>query len=42
MSGDGFQDDCLNLIQSYCEHKSTDYQLFCEEWKRKGFHYVFL
>lgn len=42
MSGDGFRDDCVDLINAYCDRKSTDFQLFCDEWKQKDFHYVFL
>lgn len=41
MSGEGFHDDCIDLINAYCERNSTDFQLFCDDWKRKGFHYVF-
>ncbi|XP_055318695.1 uncharacterized protein LOC129576844 [Sitodiplosis mosellana] len=41
MSAEGFHDDCIDLINEYCSRNSTDFQLFCDIWKEKGFHYVF-
>lgn len=41
MSGEGFHEDCVDLINTYCSRSSTDFQLFCDDWKQKGFHYVF-
>lgn len=40
--GDGFKEDCLDLIKAVVAHKSLDFQYFCSEWKRMGFHYVFM
>lgn len=39
---DGFKEDCLDLIKSVVAHKSLDFRYFCDEWKRMGFHYVFM
>lgn len=39
---DGFKEDALDLIKAVVAHKSTDFRYFCDEWKRMGFHYVFM
>lgn len=41
-SCDGFKEDCLDLIRAVVAHKSLDFRYFCDEWKRMGFHYVFM
>lgn len=39
---DGFKEDCLDLIRTVVAHRSSDFRYFCDEWKRMGFHYVFM
>lgn len=39
---EGFKQDCLDLIKAVVAHKSLDFRYFCDEWKRMGFHYVFM
>ncbi|XP_031622542.1 uncharacterized protein LOC116340273 [Contarinia nasturtii] len=41
MSVEGFHDDCMELINNYCSRNETDFELFCDDWKQMGFHYVF-
>lgn len=39
---DGFQEDCIDLINAFQTHKTLDFQDFCTEWKQIGFHYIFM
>lgn len=39
---EGFEDDCLDLISSYVAKNTTDFDTFCDIWKKMNFHYIFL
>lgn len=39
---DGFREDCLELITSFVAQKSFDFQIFCEEYKRKNFNCIYV